>query len=205
MTAARIALLILAATVAPIIGMTSYYRFKQQMLVTYDDTAQADVVIALTGGRGRLDAAVKLLKEGRADNLFVSGVNREVDIEQLAESIVDLTPALRKKIQLGYGAANTFGNSREVLYMVRSKGLLRGQPIKAIIVVTNFYHMPRAMLELAAVVPEVTLYPYPVFPRDFDEKIWFKSYSNVKLALSEWMKYYITKMRMVILQERNEG
>ena len=57
---------------------------------------------------------------------------------------------------IGRDALTTHGNARETAAWVRTR------PIHSLIVVTAFYHMPRALAELRRVLPDVTLYPDPV-------------------------------------------
>jgi len=56
-------------------------------------------------------------------------------------------------IDLGFTAADTVGNARETAEWARSLGY------RSLILVTADYHMPRAMLELKAAMPEARIVP----------------------------------------------
>ena len=48
-----------------------------------DMSKKAEAIVVLTGGSGRLDEGLKLLAEGHADQLFVSGVYQGLDVQAL--------------------------------------------------------------------------------------------------------------------------
>jgi uncharacterized SAM-binding protein YcdF (DUF218 family) len=56
-------------------------------------------------------------------------------------------------------------------------------------VVTSNYHMPRALAELARVMPGVTLFPYPVVDNNVHLDRWWSYPGTTKLLLSEYLKY----------------
>ena len=54
--------------------------------VTRDEAGgwdKADGIVVLTGGDNRLEAGAKLLSEGRAKRMLISGVNRKVTREEM--------------------------------------------------------------------------------------------------------------------------
>jgi uncharacterized SAM-binding protein YcdF (DUF218 family) len=117
----------------------------------------ADGIVALTGGAGRVEAALRLLAEGRAHRLLVSGVGGPAEFATLARR-AGVDPALGARVTLGRAALSTRGNAAEAAEWARANG------IGSLIVVTAGYHMPRAMAELARALPGVVLYPAPVTP-----------------------------------------
>ena len=115
----------------------------------------ADGIVALTGGAERIETALHLLAEGRAERLLVSGVGPAAEFGELARR-AGVDPALRERVTLGRAAASTRGNASETADWVRVN------TIRTLIVVTAGYHMPRALAELSRALPNVTLYPMPV-------------------------------------------
>ena len=108
-----------------------------------------DGIVALTGSSvRRLAAATELLEEGKGKRLLVSGVNRQAS----RADILDVTKAGKKVydccVDLGFMAADTVGNAQETAEWARAKGY------ESLIVVTADFHMPRAMLELRAAMPD---------------------------------------------------
>ncbi len=118
--------------------------------------AQADGIIVLTGGAGRVERALHLLAEGRAERLLISGVGRTEFAELAARAGVD--PALAPRVTLGRTAVNTRGNAQEAAEWAKG---LPGRD-GALIVVTSGYHMPRALAELRHALPNRRLHPVPV-------------------------------------------
>jgi len=115
----------------------------------------ADGIVVLTGGANRIETALRLLEEGRAPLLLVSGVAVRADLTDLGYRVpFDAQQAGR--VTLGRAAQSTFGNAAETAIWSRA------HRIKRLIVVTAGYHMPRALLELRRTLPEVALHPVPV-------------------------------------------
>ncbi len=108
--------------------------------------------------RHRVETALHLLAEGRAEWLLVSGIGPGPDLATLAKRSLADAATLAARIELGRQATSTRGNAAETADWVRT------QDIHSLIVVTAWYHMPWAMTEIARAVPGVVLYPAPVDP-----------------------------------------
>ncbi len=119
----------------------------------------ADGIVALTGGAERVETAMRLLDEGKAKMLLVSGVAPGAGLHDLARR-VGLEPAqLAPRVTLGRSATTTLGNAEEAAEWVHD------HDFHSLIVVTAAYHMPRAMLEMRRAMPDITLYPLAVQPQ----------------------------------------
>lgn len=144
---------------------------------------EADGVVALTGASSlRLEAATRLLEEGKGKRLLISGVNREATRADLQSVTKAVKPIYDCCVDLGFTAANTVGNALETAEWARSKGY------DSLIVVTADYHMPRSMLELGAAMPGVKLYPYPV-KTDLNAHRWWKTSISARRMIVEYCKY----------------
>ncbi|WP_394692724.1 YdcF family protein [Hyphobacterium sp.] len=120
------------------------------------DEVEADAIIVLTGGEGRMQSAVELLEAQAGRRMLVSGVNPDVS-EAAVRDTANIDPDLFACcIDLGREAADTVGNAREAASWAEANGFRR------IIVVTSDYHMPRAILELRALMPDHELIAWPV-------------------------------------------
>lgn len=141
--------------------------------------ARADGIVALTGGADRVETALRLLAAGRADWLLLSGVGGGAELSALAKRAgVDAAP-LAARVRMGRQATSTRGNATETAAWVRD------QRIHSLIVVTAWYHMPRAMVELRRAAPEVRLYPAPVDP----DAARLRLLAMVRLLAEEYTKY----------------
>lgn len=144
---------------------------------------KADGIVVLTGGDNRLEAGSRLLKDGRAKRMLISGVNRRVTREEMLR-ILDLdAKTFNCCVDLGYEALDTVGNADETRTWANSNGYSK------LIVVTSSYHMPRSLAELALAMPAVTFIPHDVTPRNFPESGWWLHVTTSRLLLSEYLKY----------------
>jgi len=115
----------------------------------------ADGIVVLTGGAERVETALRLLADGKADRMLISGVGGAAEFSELAHR-AKVNPALGARVTLGRSALSTRGNANETADWAHA------QRIGTLIVVTASYHMPRALAELSRTLPEITLYPVPV-------------------------------------------
>jgi uncharacterized SAM-binding protein YcdF (DUF218 family) len=154
--------------------------------VTRDDASgwdKADGIVVLTGGDNRIEAGAKLMSEGRARRMLISGVNRKVSREEMQRLLGIDNQLFNCCVDLGYEALDTVGNADETRTWAKSNGYTR------LIIVTSRYHMPRSLAELALAMPGVTLLPYAVTPRRFPEAAWWLHPSTTRVLLSEYLKF----------------
>jgi len=154
-----------------------------------DGTRETDAIVVLTGGSGRVHKGLALLAEKRAKKLFVSGVYRGVDVEQLLRVSRQSPEDLACCISLGYEADDTRGNAVETAAWMRAEGL------RSLRLVTAAYHMPRSLLEFRRAMPEVEIVPHPVFPEHVKQRDWWRWPGSAGLILSEYVKYLVALLR----------
>ncbi|MBV9511315.1 MAG: YdcF family protein [Caulobacteraceae bacterium] len=150
------------------------------------DPPAADGVVALTGRSDlRITSAMKLLERGKGRRVLVSGVNPHASRSDMR----DVARATRRMydccVDLGYQATDTVGNARETAQWVRSHGY------HTLILVTSDFHMPRALLELKAAMPDVTVTPYPIPTAELDAKHWWRSRDSIRRMAAEYCKFLI--------------
>ena len=149
-----------------------------------DDPPVADGVVALTGpGAERIEAATALLEAGKGRRMLVSGVYEHATRKDILPVTGAVKPIYDCCVDLGFEAANTLGNARETAEWVKAKGY------RHVIVVTADYHMPRAMLELKAAMPDTQLIAYPVRTSFLDGRRWWKSGTGARRMTLEYCKY----------------
>jgi uncharacterized SAM-binding protein YcdF (DUF218 family) len=140
----------------------------------------ADAIVVLTGGPERVDVALRLLSTGAADRLLVSGAGEKTDLADLAR-LSGLDPApLEQQITLGHSARTTRGNALETASWAQT-----GQ-VRSLLVVTAWFHMPRALVELRRAMPALTLLPYPVGQLRTEELV---HAAGIRRLISEYHKY----------------
>src|ERR1700747_3180358 len=124
---------------------------------------QTDAIVVLTGGSLRVEGGLRLLAEGKAKKLFISGVYRGVDVTELLHVSRQSPDSVACCVVLGHAADNTLGNARETAQWMESEGY------HSLRLVTASYHMPRSMLEFSRAMPGIEIVPNPVFPEFLQE------------------------------------
>jgi uncharacterized SAM-binding protein YcdF (DUF218 family) len=143
---------------------------------------KADAIVTLTGGDSRLDTAVRLLEQGKAKRLLITGVHPSItkpEIKQVAHG----GPRFDCCVDLDFAAEDTRENA------VEASTWMRSHRFRSLILVTANYHMPRSLAEFSADMPNVKLIPYPVEPEGIDFSKWWRNPHAVRLLHAEYAKY----------------
>jgi uncharacterized SAM-binding protein YcdF (DUF218 family) len=145
--------------------------------------AATDAIVVLTGGSLRLQSGIDLLREGKGRKLFVSGVNQQVDLDDLLGVSGNAPDWALCCVVLGHQADNTFGNAQETAQWMRRQGF------RSLRLVTAWYHMPRSLLEFARAMPEIDIVAHPVFPDQVKQERWWAWRGTAALLVNEYVKY----------------
>jgi uncharacterized SAM-binding protein YcdF (DUF218 family) len=186
-------IVIIAFTLPAAVG---FVHFVLALPPPTTDMSQTDAIVVLTGGGDRIHAALTLLQEGKAKKLFVSGVHRGVDVDDLLR--LDRSQSqkqdanLASRIDLGDTAADTFGNS------VESVAWMRANSFKSMRLVTADYHMRRALIEFRMEAPDLVIVPNPIHPAAIGDGYWWRDRATFTLLLSEYGKYLVVRWRFLI-------
>ena len=159
------------------------------------EPAPADAIVVLTGASTlRLEAGMTLLNDGKGERLLVSGVNQDAtraDIQGVTKASQRLYDCC---VDLGFSATDTVGNGRETAAWAAQHGY------EHLIVVTAAYHMPRAMLELRAAMPDAELTPYPVATLSPNAHRWWRNGVEARRMILEYSKYLAILVRESFLK-----
>lgn len=159
------------------------------------NSVKTDAIVALTGGSGRIDYGLRLLAEGKARKLFVSGMETRMSPATLINRFGgERAPVILAQpdavVILGFDADSTIGNAMETARWAQREGL------RSLRLVTANYHMPRALREFHFMMPGALIIPDPVIPDDFSVDAWWKPRSkSSQLVLSEYHKYIAAILR----------
>ncbi|HEY1430345.1 MAG TPA: YdcF family protein [Stellaceae bacterium] len=159
-------------------------------------TAATDAIVVLTGGSLRLQSGIDLLREGKGRKLFVSGVNQQVDLDDLLGVSGHPPDWALCCIALGHEADNTLGNAQETARWIR------GQGFRSLRLVTAWYHMPRSLLEFERAMPEIDMVAHPVFPDQVKQERWWAWRGTAVLLVNEYVKYLGALARPLIERRR---
>ena len=147
---------------------------------------KTDAIVVLTGGPDRIAEGVRLLGEGKAPILFVSGVGEGVTVERLLELAGDAAaPALACCIELGHAAQDTVGNATEVAVWAADRNA------RTLRIVTAAYHLPRALHLLRHTAPGVEMLAHPVVPEALKLEQWWRWPGTREILLHAYHKYLL--------------
>jgi uncharacterized SAM-binding protein YcdF (DUF218 family) len=149
----RIAAL-LAPPLALLLGFALHLRAA--LAPPLPEPGETDGILVLTGGSERVATGLRLLLEGQARRLLISGAHPEAGLVEVAAAAGFDPAPLLGRAAVGHAAATTRGNAAEAAAWARAENL------GSLRVVTAGYHMPRAMLELRRAVPGLRLVAHPV-------------------------------------------
>lgn len=181
-------LLRLAAFLVVFVALAGFALYSGRVMsIGVPDAPRADAIVVLTGGDGRLQSAATLLDEQRGSRLLISGVHPDVTEDELRTAMSVDTARFACCVDLGREAADTAGNAREIAQWVETN------QFGSIIVVTSDYHIPRSLLELAAILPDTDLVAYPVHTH----RPWASLRSAQRWSL-EYLKYVAVLGREIL-------
>lgn len=175
-------------------GFLWFYQLIPSEADFPDSEVRTDAIVVLTGGMGRIEQGVELLKADRAKMLLISGVDKDVKpAEIVAEYGIDTAhPVLADGISrmvLDYSPRDTVGNARETAKWMDRNNL------HSLRLVTSSYHMPRSLMEFRHAMPGTIILPSPVFPEwGTIDKVVLLPRGSLRLILLEYHKYMLRKL-----------
>lgn len=108
---------------------------------------KTDVVVVLTGGEGRIDRGLAVLRQGWAGRMLVSGVSREVKPAEFAAHYRVERGLMACCVTLGFESVDTRSNAQEIA------GWLAATKARSVRLVTTDWHIRRSAYELGRVAP----------------------------------------------------
>ncbi|KQT44405.1 hypothetical protein ASG43_13705 [Aureimonas sp. Leaf454] len=195
---------ILALVLALVVGggylFGGFLRFTQEVagLTTPSRIERADGIVVLTGGALRLDQAIGLLKEGRAERLLISGVGPDTGIEALSRLTGTDRALFDCCVDLDYAALNTIGNAEMTDRWAQQRGF------DELILVTSDYHMPRTLMTFDRFAHVPVIRPYPVARADLWSEGAVPSGFGMKVLLTEYAKFLAARVRLFVMRDAPE-
>ena len=158
-----------------------------------DNNPHADGIVVLTGEGRRIAEGARLLDEGRAQRMLISGVFRRtgkkalLEISGLPEDKFDCC------VDVGY-VGTRYGRQCQ-----RNARLGPSRGYDSLIVVTASYHMPRSLAELSlAHAGDASSIPHPVVPNNFPPSRWWLHASVTRTLISEYFKFLPTAAHLTV-------
>lgn len=151
-----------------------------------------EAIVVLTGGGGRIAEGLDLLAREQGQKLFISGVYRGVDVQQLLQLAQRQPDEMLCCITLGYEAQDTAGNAEETAAWITDQGY------RSLTLVTSAHHMPRSLLEFHAALPDAEVLPHPVQRRTNQSGAFWHWGRAAYAVFSEYNKYLLTRLRLAL-------
>jgi len=105
-----------------------------------------DAAVVLTGGKGRIEHAIDVLRDGQSKRLLIAGADPSVTKADLARRIPGSSKLIKCCVDLGSESVDTRSNAEEAL---RWLGRYHFQSVRLI---TSDWHMRRARYEFERVL-----------------------------------------------------
>lgn len=124
--------------------------------------ARSDAIIVLTGGAGRIERGIAVMKRGDARRMLVAGADPSVTRTDLIRRLHGDARLVRCCVDLGSESVDTRSNAEEALRWIDKRGY------KSVRLITSDWHMHRAAYEFRKQIgSRVTLIPdaLPTRPR----------------------------------------
>jgi uncharacterized SAM-binding protein YcdF (DUF218 family) len=138
---------------------------------------KTDVIVVPTGGAGRIERGLAMLRAHAAGKLFVSGVDRAVRPHEFAVHYKVTPGEMACCVVLGFAALDTRGNALE------TANWFENGHFHSLRLVTSDWHMRRSRGELREVLPNVRLVEDAV-PSEPSLKTLFVEYHKL---LASWL------------------
>ncbi|PPR40651.1 MAG: hypothetical protein CFH30_00783 [Alphaproteobacteria bacterium MarineAlpha8_Bin1] len=141
-------------------------------------------IVVLTGGKGRIEKGIELLQNGYGEKLFISSVFSQTDIKSKLEKHNYGNYLFECCVSFDNNAKNTNENVLEV-----ERWLDKNKEISKLILVSSYYHLPRAFIVVKKRLPEFEITAVPAInDLDFSSDLAF----HIKLIFFEFFKVLYT-------------
>lgn len=155
------------------------------------DFKPVDVIVCLTGGKGRIRHSIELFEKGYGNLLYISGIDPQVQITEIMKELKRAGPINETNIILENVATNTIENAEQVAMFIRQRGL------KSMLLVTSSYHVRRSSFIFRRLLPQdVQIETTWLEVEPFDQKAWWKSWKGIVVTVTEFLKFFYAYIRL---------
>lgn len=134
-----------------------------------------DGIAVFTGGSGRVDTAVDLMRQGFSGPVLISGVHPDVKLSNLTD-VAALTRAQRAAITLDYDSRTTREN------VLNTAAWAVQRRVKHVGIITSTYHALRVRVLFRLLAPDMDIVMLPVQPVDGRGEALFREFNKLIVA-----------------------
>lgn len=165
-----------------LLGLGFFYTsLPQSTAYQHQSQITAEGLIVLTGGQGRLEAALDILKANPGKRLLISGVNPIVEQSELSALTGSEAALFDCCVDIDRLSQNTAANAQEGMKWLRANGF------NSAMIITADYHLRRSMMLFNHQAPTVKLTGYAV-----------QTNANMSYMIREYNKYLATVAQLAI-------
>ena len=165
----------------------NFFLFNIQSYKNTDlNKKEIEGIVVLTGDKFRILEGLKILNSETGYKLLISGVNKEISIEEIKKEFPKFNQLFICCVELESISTNTFENVREIFFWKKNNN------IKNILLITSDYHLPRVELEVNRLLLDKETFYYGV---KYDNQ---KINIRMKKLIVEYIKYLRTKISLSI-------
>ena len=146
-------------------------------------------IVVLTGNTGRLVFGFDLMSNNIKSRMLITGVAKVVKYSEIIKN----RDVKRDRVDLGYKAQTTLGNAIETSSWVNE------YDIQDIILVTDNWHMQRALLLFNITMPNIEISPYPIESMNFTMEDFFQFEKKTFFIYKEHLKYIVSHIQVIYL------
>ena len=153
--------------------------------------ASTDGLVVPTGGQARIHEGLLLLHNSTAQRMLITGVGKTVSKQVLAGRLnlpADQLATFDCCVDIEKTAMDTKGNA------IAARNWANLKQFSTIRLVTSNYHLPRAHLEFARLLPERKITGWPVVPPDLQLGSWYLHWPAIRLLVKEYAKYLLARL-----------
>ena len=165
----------------------NFFLFNIQSYKNTDlNEKEIEGIVVLTGDKFRILEGLKILNSEIGSKLLISGVNKEISIEEIKKEFPKFNQLFNCCVELESISTNTYENVREIFFWKKNNN------IKNILLITSDYHLPRVELEVNRLLLDKETFYYGV---KYDNQ---KINIRMKKLIVEYIKYLRTKISLSI-------
>ena len=175
------------------------FNYKEKIIsltkLSYKNTFN---IVILTGGSNRIKDGLNIINNfNKLDlmniKLLISGTGKgftKSSINKILPKKSHFDVFIKCCVELDSKSKNTNSNA------IQTKVWINKNNIKKFVLITSNYHMPRALLELKELMPDIEIIAYPITPQKHGIKNWIYSFETFSLVLVEYTKFIVAKLRI---------
>ena len=172
-----------------ILYFMSFFNFIFNIDKKFTVNKNINNIVVLTGNTGRLVFGFDLMSDNIKSRMLITGVAKVVKYSEIIKN----RDVNKDRIYLGYKAQTTFGNA------IEASSWIKEYDINDIILITDSWHMQRALILFNVMMPNVEISPYPIDSINFTMYEYFQFDKKTFFIYKEHLKYIVSHIQVIYL------